>query len=439
MQQSKARWWFFLMCIFALAEFLLLGDYHAYFDLYFSPIVFGLASLLIAWTGLYASAYLPETFGAKHFSGLVFLIPATVLIILLGKHGYHIFYSHPIDYRESDVFAQVLTPSQLLQEGKFPYADVELPGYTMHNTYLPMQWLPFVLPVGLGFDPRWVPLVAWITAFMVTTWLILDKNKPKHPASWAGGILVLVLSIYVVYGFMNNFKDEYRRTLELLPAAYYIMLILFLLRGSWLGVGITLGCCLLSRFSVVLFLPFVAWYVWQRWGRVVFIKSAATAAVMILALFVLPFLLRQPSILSNILENYNSGAANEWSTQGWQDPGAEPYQLSRGFGAAIFVKKLYEYDKMDGIRHLRQAGIFFSLLVSFFMIYLYQRNKAFLNKDWILLGGIKLYFTVFYNLSLIPYSYLFLVPVSVTIVMLLKGYADVFCREDESKLTAQNL
>ena len=416
--------WYFWLCFFALVEFLLMGRYKTYFGIYFTPIVFALSSFAVGWLGLYASVHLGEqTYTDRKQVDWPVLVMALMPLAILSYHGYSIFRAHPIDYRESDVFAQVITPSQLLLQGKYPYADVALPGYTMHNTYLPMQWIPFIIPVAFGFDPRWVPIIVWCLALLTAVFLFGTKSIKGSSLLFLA--LVMAFCIFGISGFMDAFTDEYCRTLELLPAAYYIFLILFLLKGRWLGIGLSLGACLLSRFSVVFFLPFLAWYVWKRWGTNILYKAAVTVIVMVMGLFVLPFLTRDPIIVSNIINNYKTGAENEWHTHSWQNPGDEPYQLAKGFGAAIFVKKMYEYDKKDGIHHLRQATLVFSILTAVFLIYLYHRNRKFQNRDWVLLGGFKLYFTVFYTLSLIPYSYLFLVPVSVTVMILIKGIMDL--------------
>ena len=228
-----------------------------------------------------------------------------------------------------------------------------------------------------------------------------------------------------MYEFIQFHSFDYTVSLEMLPAAYYILFILACLRGSWWAMGITLSFCLMSRFSIILLIPFLGYYVWKRYGFSVLSKSVLVLVSSITLLFVIPFMTKDPSLPLKIIGNYDSGAANEWQTHGWQEPGAEPHQLARGFGLAIFVKKFYEYDIKDGIHHLKQGSVALCLLTAFFLVYLYWRNQKHLNRDWLFLGGLKLYLSFFYAFVLIPYPYLFALPLTVTAILLVKAATDV--------------
>ncbi|MFZ1750658.1 MAG: hypothetical protein WAU01_10715 [Saprospiraceae bacterium] len=426
MNQRQKLYWLGVLLIFALLEYMTLGYWKGSLGIYFSPIVFFMASMGVSVTAIYGCYHLPKSdlVITSKSPGLLFYILIPLLGLLIW-YGYSVFVQHPIDNNKSDVFAQVLSPAQWLLQGQYPYQDVVLPTYTMHNTYLPMQWLPFVLSVLLDFDPRWLPVSVW-AIFMLVFVLKLPVSQPKFSAS--NIIFTLVMGIMTVLGifqFIQYSPFDFAVTLELLPTAYYILLVLALLRGRWWGIGLSMGMCLMSRFSIILLLPFIGWYIWKRFGGNVLWKSMSVTTGFILLIFVLPFLTKDPQLPVKILSNYDNGAFGEWQTHGWQEPGTEPYQLARGLGAAIFVKRLYEYDITDGVHHLKQASVFFSVLVGLFMIYLYQRDRDTIHQDWILLGGIKLYMTVFYTLVLIPYPYLFVLPITITCLILLKAYKDI--------------
>ncbi|MCE2790339.1 MAG: hypothetical protein LW630_10560 [Saprospiraceae bacterium] len=422
------KWtWFFLLVIFSLCEMWMWGTHHNRYDIYYSPLVFFLASLCVSIIALVASGYLAESqhhgpvFQKKSLWALLFL-PGLFWLIQLG---YQAFAAHPIDYNDSDIFAQVLAPARWVLSGQYAYQDVELPTYTMHNTYLPMQWLPFIAPVYFRFDPRWVPLLAWSIAILFFISASLSGFQWRRWFHWLAWILAGYLSVRTMYEFIQFHSFDYTVSLEMLPAAYYILFILACLRGSWWAMGITLSFCLMSRFSIILLIPFLGYYVWKRYGFSVLSKSVLVLVSSITLLFVIPFMTKDPSLPLKIIGNYDSGAANEWQTHGWQEPGAEPHQLARGFGLAIFVKKFYEYDIKDGIHHLKQGSVALCLLTAFFLVYLYWRNQKHLNRDWLFLGGLKLYLSFFYAFVLIPYPYLFALPLTVTAILLVKAATDV--------------
>ncbi len=418
---------FAAMASFAVLEFLMLSYMKGYFGIYFSPIIFFLASAGVAISALYLVHHLKDTdkIREKDLRSLLVILP---FIAGLIYYGYSIFSQHPIDDSKSDVFAQVLSPAKWLLQGDYPYQDVVLPSYTMHNTYLPMQWLPFVFAVGFDFDPRWIPLVSWVSILALFAYLVPINFYAGVWKNMVWYAIVFCFALFGVFGFISQNSFDYSVTLEMLPVAYYILLVLALLKGNWMFMGITMGFCSMSRFSILLLIPFLIWFIWKRYGTMVLLKSAMTTIVFILVVFILPFMTKDAHIVSKIIGNYDNGAFGEWQVHEWQLPGEEPFQLARGMGAAIFFKRLYEYDIKDGIQHLKQVGFLFSIVSAFFMIYLYERNKKIINHDWVLLGGIKLYFTVFYTFVLIPYPYLFILPVTVTGLILIKAYSDIYLR-----------
>ena len=432
MDRTREYRWFYIMVAFSTFEFLMLGFLQGYFGIYFSPLLFFVASMGVSVVALYASANMTEKGKSEQPKQKILFYTLVPLVIMLVWFAFSVFSKHPIDNNKSDVFAQVLSPSQWLLSGEYPYQQVVLPTYTMHNTYLPMQWIPFVLSLVFGFDPRWIPIVFWGAALLLFVWF----SSTSTPSRISVHELILssvtaILAVYSMYGFIVKNSFDFSVTLEMLPTAYYILFVLALLRGSWWGIGLTLGLCLMSRFSIILLIPFLVWYVWKRYGWNTLWKATVTGIAFILVVFVLPFMTKDPDLVSKIFSNYDNGAAGEWSTHSWQESGAEPYQLARGLGAAIFVKRMYEYDIRDGIHHLKQAGFALSFLTGIFLIYLYQRNRIFVNHDWVLLGGIKLYFTFFYTFVLIPYPYLYILPLTITVMIVVKAYNDIF---DDNKV-----
>lgn len=417
--------WFAVMAIFALIEFLMLGNLQGYFGIYFSPIIFFLASTGVSISALYVAHNLTEINQVQRSDVRSVLLILPVLAGLI-YFGYTVFSQHPIDDTKSDVFAQVLSPSAWLIQGEYPYQDVILPSYTMHNTYLPTQWLPFVVAVGFDFDPRWIPLVSWVIMLALFAYVLPINFDGRDWKYTTGYVLVTCLGLYGVYGFISENSFDYAVTLEMLPVAYYVLLIIALLRENWLLLGLSMGFCLMSRFSILLFIPFLMWYIWKRFGAPVLFKSGITTFLFVLLVFVLPFMTKDPQLVSKIIGNYDNGAYGEWQVHGWQQKGEEPFQLQRGMGAAIFFKRLYEYDIKDGIQHLKQVGFILSFLTGIFMIYLFERNRKIIHHDWILLGGAKLYFTVFYTFVLIPYPYLYILPVTITGLIIIKAYSDIY-------------
>jgi len=425
MKKYRQSIWFLVLCLVAWYEMRLTGDLQNHDGIFYSPLQLFLLSLSVSLLALKAPFRLDTYVSASSVTKWIPVIILLPALVWLFKEATSILEMRPINFNDSDIIAQVLAPSQSLLKGEWPYQDVVLPTYTMHNTYLPMQWLPFVIPVAFNFDPRWLPVFAWSIAILIFYGTLVRKISFSSFITIPAIVLVIYLSLYGIHSFMKYNSFDFQVSVELLPAAYYLILIVALLSGnSWL-IGVSLGTCLMSRFSIILLVPFLAWYIWRRYGLKKWIQAAVATVFFCTIVFVLPFMTRDTQLPFKIVGNYNSGAFNEWHTHSWQEPGAEPHQLARGLGLAIFVKKMYEYDIREGINHLKNGSIITCLCIGLFLIYLFERNRNSIHADWFLLGGIKLYFSFFYALVLIPYPYLFLLPMTITIAILAKALSQV--------------
>jgi hypothetical protein len=407
------------LTILILFEWFLIGPFQSFAGPYISPVILTAVSALVATIAIGLSfPKLPSE--KKEKSHYLSLWPSLFWMPVLLYVAWSVFSVHPVDHNYSDVFAQVLYPSEWLLKGDYPYQEVRLPTYTMHNTYLPMQWLPFTIPVYWGFDPRWIPVTFWAMALCV--FIVMTKiNFSRHTAI----IYVLTLSVIVagLSGYMTKNPKEYSATLELLPAAYYIMLIFFLWRGSWWGIGLFMGFCLLSRFSIVLFIPFLVFYVWMKYGMTFFLKSAAMTISVILLLFVLPFMSQDIYLPKKIVANYDNGAAGEWRVHDWQNEGDLPYQLSRGTGVAIYFRDRFQDNLLNGVRVLKKWGFGLSVLTGLLLLYVFLRLRNKISDDKMyMLGAMKLYLTVFYTFVLIPYTYLYIIPLTISVLILFISY-----------------
>ncbi|MFZ1749702.1 MAG: hypothetical protein WAU01_05905, partial [Saprospiraceae bacterium] len=115
MNQRQKLKWLGVLLIFALLEYMMLGAWKGSLGIYFSPIVFFMASMGVSVTALYGCYHLPKNdqVTTSKSSGLLFYILIPLLGLLIW-YGYSVFDQHPIDNNKSDVFAQVLSPAKWL-------------------------------------------------------------------------------------------------------------------------------------------------------------------------------------------------------------------------------------------------------------------------------------------------------------------------------------
>src|SRR5690606_33194128 len=99
-------------------------------------------------------------------------------------------------------------------------------------------------------------------------------------------------------------------------------------------IALMLTICLLSRFSLVLWVPLLLLILLHERG----IKTSFLTGVLTLAgiaLFYGSFLLIDPTIFSKGMGYYTVAAAGEWIIHDWHN-GRYPYVLEQGLGFAIY-------------------------------------------------------------------------------------------------------
>ena len=66
-------------------------------------------------------------------------------------------------------------------------------------------------------------------------------------------------------------------------------------------------------------------------------KELGLVLLLIGAFYIIPFLLKDPSIFINGNSSYDVAALGEWDGQSWQAPGDRPLQLFQGLGFASWA------------------------------------------------------------------------------------------------------
>jgi hypothetical protein len=198
MKKYRQSIWFLVLCLVAWYEMRLTGDLQNHDGIFYSPLQLFLLSLSVSLLALKAPFRLDTYVSASSVTKWIPVIILLPALVWLFKEATSILEMRPINFNDSDIIAQVLAPSQSLLKGEWPYQDVVLPTYTMHNTYLPMQWLPFVIPVAFNFDPRWLPVFAWSIAILIFYGTLVRKISFSSFITIPAIVLVIYLSCVVI-------------------------------------------------------------------------------------------------------------------------------------------------------------------------------------------------------------------------------------------------
>ena len=265
--------------------------------------------------------------------------------------------------------------------------------------YLPALWLPFTSALVFHFDMRWVTVCGiWLSTIIVLLPLWRKSLQILVP------IGLLILLVWLHFDKVNN---VIRLTEEGVVFTYFsLMTVAILFRNPWL-IGITAGLCLLSRYSMIGWVPFAILYLTFTKQYRFLIKSLSSGIAITLLLLILPFGFKPALFHFSFPHQYVTKAELVWAQN--------PEYYSRSLGMA----KFFGPSNIELLHYFLVFGTFLIPLL------LFLGGKKLLNRPNFLLAGFQLTITFFYNFLDVSYLYLYYTPVFVSMVIAawLAGYA----------------
>ena len=378
------------------------------FGNWLSPLLSLAAALLPFW---YVSrrrllAFTPETPASVSWMNPVLWLAMALFLFLYAAIGE----GYLLDAARSDVIPTIQLFVHRLLSGAMPYDTITEFGYYLAPTYLPMHWLPFVVSEWIGLDARvWSGILFLIMALMFLRPL---QHKMASPLRQQ----VVAYTPVIFAGLLLLFqRDDMGYSIELLLVGYYLLFCRSMLTlNPWLA-AFSLICILLSRFSLVLWLPLAVVVLWQQLGPRFVLKVALPVLAGILLIYVWPFLSERPDSFMNAQKCYTTAAEKEWMGQSWQKPGDNPFQISRGFGFAWWFYKWAPGTLAERIGIVRVAHLAISLAsVGLLLFWYFRKLRNSMPLPVFLMGSLHLYLWVFTLFIHVPYPYLFFIPLAVT-------------------------
>lgn len=314
---------------------------------------------------------------------------------------------YKVDPAQSDIIPLIEVLVRRFLQHQPVYDPVTYFGYTIYPNYFPLTWLPFVPAEMLGVDYR---LWAFLLFAGACCWLHLRLPLRSRQR----GLAVAVVPVLFIL-FLRAQPPALGWAVEPLVAAFYLLLALALFVGRERGLVAALVLCLLSRYAVVALLPALALLWWKEEGAGALWKRALLIALGLLLLFAIPFLLVQPASLMAGYKYYTAGALAEWRGQSWQAPGSLPFQLSQGYGLAIYFYRFVPGELEERLQLLQKAHLACSFILPLLFTWWYlRRGRSWLSPRLFSLLLLKLFLVVFFLFIQVPYAYLYLTPLLVS-------------------------
>ena len=267
--------------------------------------------------------------------------------------------------------------------------------------YLPAMWLPYVPAVALNIDIRWVTMAGLLFSFAV--FLFLYRPEIHRYLSFFTGVLAFLLFWWIL---ADNTPGIISVSEEGVVIAYYVLLVVALItRNPWF-IGVMASLCMLSRYSLVGWIPAYTLYLLleKKWRSIGIF--ALTGILCFILLFLLPVGWKTFYRLASLPGNYVAFAARVWHDS--------PEVFAEAPGLAYFFG-----PHRIAILHKLLVGLSF-IVPSGFVLYGYIKGKKKQLYN-IPLAALKLSLVIFYCFIDVPYLYLFYTSsfVSLMIVVML--------------------
>jgi hypothetical protein len=343
---------------------------------------------------------------SKYILPALFVALSGWVVFLINK----VIAQTPIAPTSSDIIPQISVMVRRFIYSQEVYAPIINFGYTLFPTYLPFKWLPFTLAELCNCDFRWLAFVLLLLALALYYMFLLWQHNTLIENLIKGTIPFVLIALIT-----KNASETIGMTVETLDLAYYLILIFALLSDSNVMKGTGLALCLLSRYSLVLWVPlFVFVMLKKRQHRDVMIVIFVTL-ILIAAVYVIPFLARDPGSFKRGFDYYTVAALAEWAGQAWQPPGDKPLQLFQGYGFACYFYELAQGELLAKIYLLKKTQLVLCTLSLVVAAIVFCKLKNLVNERLFLLLSLKFYLTFFYSFIVIPYQYLFIIPVFISL------------------------
>lgn len=314
---------------------------------------------------------------------------------------------YPLPTPNSDVLLQLETMYDRLVHHQFPYAPVPSGTYSPYPVYMPMHFLPIALAKACHMDIRWCGFWMYALAAFLFGFQLGKAQLTNGIRIFLACLPSIVLWVYILFGGMDIFI-----TMEVLIAAYYMILAIGLLfrNNALLITGIIL--CLLSRYTFIFWLPLLFLLLWKENQRLT-LKMAGIIFTAILCLYIIPFFSRDTSILNKGISYHNLCAVEEWKWGFWTS--------ESGIHFAWMIKQLCGDNLEQGVlvnRVIQALALLLTLAISL-AIYFVKKRKP--NSHLFALAFLNIFMLVFFCFCPLTYRY-YLISLLVLNAMTLCGF-----------------
>lgn len=342
----------------------------------------------------------------------------TAIILLFGmfttiyflNNFIRLIHRTPIDFWIADMLPHIQSACERLLAGKKIYTVApEIWDGCCVLPYLPAMWFPFLPGVMLGFDIRWIPVALFLPVF----WWLIGELRRFNSARFFMIAAPLFLSLFwLIDASLFKIIGFWIWTEEGLVAAYFLFLGLTLMYRNPYWIAFAISLCILSRYSLLFWVPLYFVWQWMDGQKEKALKSAMGVFTIVLVTFIIPFFIWQPMYFINIPALYRLHVHDFWTIT-----------LQIKTILVVGLWKFFTYEQINLLRTLQVAGCVLGPILCFYLYH--QRGiKTNTRRNLTALCSLKLSLVFFYNLLEYPFDYLFVIPVILSFPILLLSFSE---------------
>ena len=376
-----------------------------YFGVLWAPASLLLISLVIPIWLLVISKTTPERI-VKPISGngltkrgSIFLGLGLLLMLVLIPDFQNAFISNPLPTKNSDVLQQMNHLFDRFIEGKQPYTNVESILWKPFPVYMPLHWLPLGIGKVLNIDVRWGGFIVFVVIYLYALLLISKKQELGFEE-----FILFVVAPFAYFKYTLLYcADNVHTVFEVIICGYYLLLALGFYAQKHRIIIIALICIMLSRYTIVFFLPLLMYIIYSKFGIKKLYAYIIYGGLGFLLLYVLPFLIREPSILQDGLAYHNKFAVSEY---GRLVSGGKPAILNDGASFMLIAYKWWQIeDPEQGLKMIRIFQLIMSFGLTVILFFFYRKYRESIHVFDYLLASMGLYLIFFYCTAPFAYAY----------------------------------
>ena len=300
-----------------------------------------------------------------------------------------LFIAHPLDFHQADMLPVIKTMCERWLSFAPVYTIIPEIWSGVLPVYLPALYLPYVPAVLLQFDMRWIGFVCTV---MPLLYIILLRKSSS--LSW---LIFILLGLFFDF-ILHRRSEAFTLSEEGVVYGYYMMFAFFIYQRKYVAAGIIAACCLLSRYSGIFFIGALVACLWLMNQKREWKKYLSAGVITILILIIGG---RAWSQLGQWI-----GLSTVYVQNILDNPAKYQNVLNDGIGLMPLI----------GLEHVHLVFYLQVILLILIAMVMIVWVKKF-HHSFYYLAFLKLSLVVFYNLLILPYTYLMYTSVLVSIIL----------------------